>query len=406
MIHTIITALLKRRHFWRHANFSEVAELYASRALRMLALNMITVFVAAYLYQNGYSVLYIALYFSAMFAFKTLIAVPCGHFIARYGPKHGTLASNLLYIPALIIFIYLPDIGLPALVAFGIMQATSATMYDLCYLIDFSKVKHADHAGKEIGYMNIVEKIATGLSPLLGGFAAYIFGPQATILVAAVLFAVAAIPLLFTGEPVKTHQKLSFKNFPYKKVFPNMRAELALGFDTGTAGSMWSLYVVVFVLGITSDAVYAQLGALSSITLIAALLVSHVFGKVIDKNRGKELLRYSVIFNALTHLSRIFVQTPSGVAAANIAKEAGVTGYSMPFLRGMFDAADRLPGYRIAYMTLIEIMINFGAMLATLVLAAGVYLWGEKTGFHALFAVGAVVILLIGSHRFPLYRRS
>ena len=59
MIHRASNSLLKRRHFWRYASFSEVAELYASRLLRIFALNMISLFIAVYLYNQGYSLPFI-----------------------------------------------------------------------------------------------------------------------------------------------------------------------------------------------------------------------------------------------------------------------------------------------------------------------------------------------------------
>ena len=56
MIQKFFHSLLVRRHFWRHASLSEVAELYVSRMLRMAALNIAGVFMSIYLYQLGYSI--------------------------------------------------------------------------------------------------------------------------------------------------------------------------------------------------------------------------------------------------------------------------------------------------------------------------------------------------------------
>src|SRR5690606_34831660 len=144
---------------------------------------------------------------------------------------HGILLSNLLYIPSMAIYTLIPEWGVPALVAAGIIQGTSSALYDLCYLIDFSKVKSVEHAGKEIAYMNIVEKTAKGLSPLFGGLLAFAAGPQAAMWAAAVLFALASVPLFKTGEPVKTRQKLAFRGFPWRLTWRSFIAESAVGFD-------------------------------------------------------------------------------------------------------------------------------------------------------------------------------
>ena len=159
------------------------------------------------------------------------------------------------------------------------------------------------------------------------------------------------------------------------------------------------------MLGTTTNAIYAQIGAFGSITLFAALIISYVFGKLIDTHRGRELLGYAVILDAMTHFFRPFINAPAGVIATNVVNETATTGYAMPFMRGMFDMADRLAGFRIAYICCVSIAIGFGAMLAALTLGIAVTLWGNVIGLHVLFFVSGVVVLLIRAHRFPLYRK-
>jgi len=46
MIRDFFRSLMVRRHFWRYATFSDVAEIYVSRMLRMAALYMAAAFVS------------------------------------------------------------------------------------------------------------------------------------------------------------------------------------------------------------------------------------------------------------------------------------------------------------------------------------------------------------------------
>jgi MFS family permease len=405
MINQFIHRLLLRRHFWRHATFSEVAELYASRMLRMLAINMSASFVSVYLYQNGYSIPFIATYWVGFFLFKTIVALPAARYAATFGPKHGILLSNILYIPSMVIFAFVPEWGIPAIVIAGAMQGLSAALYDLCHLIDFSKVKSVDHAGKEIAYMYIVEKVATGLSPLIGGILAFVAGPQTTMLAAGLLFALAAFPLFKTGEPTPTGQKLVFRDFPWKLAWRSLVAETAIGFDGLASSSAWSLLVAVSVLGIHADnQVYAQLGALLSVVLLAALAASYVYGTLIDRKRGRELLRIAVISNSLVHLTRPFVGSAQVVAGVNAANEAATTGYAMSFLRGMFDTAD-LSGHRITYLGCIEVALNFGAMLSAISVLLFILALGPIPGMKSFYFLVAAVALLIATPKFRLHRK-
>lgn len=404
MLQQLIHKLLLRRHFWRHATFSEVAELYASRMLRTLAISISSVLMSVYLYQNGYAVQFIAGYWALYYFLKIFMAFPAAKYVARFGPKHAILVSNLLYIPAMIIFTTVPEWGLPAIIVSGLLQGVSATLYELGYLTDFSKVKSVDHAGKELAYMNIIDKVTRGLSPLLGGLLAFVAGPEAAMWAAAALFAVAAVPLFQTAELARSHYGLQFRGFPWRTTWRSMVAETGVGFDVVASGTVWSLLVAITILGVASDRVYAELGALLSVVILAALAASYVYGKLIDKRRGGELLRYSVIADSLIHATRPFVTTVGVTVGTNIANEVATTGYAMAFTRGLFDTADR-SGHRITYLACIEVMANFGAALASGIFMLSVMLYGDVQGMKYFFFAAAIVVLIIATPKFTLYRK-
>lgn len=404
MLQSFIHRLLERRHFWRYASFDEVAELYASRTMRLLAQYMIALFIAVYLYQHGYSIIFIAWYFAAYFAFCVLMTYPSARYVAHFGPKHGILMGNLLYIPALVFFTLVPNYGMYALIAFSAFRGLSMTVYDLSYLVDFSKVKHIEHAGKEIGFMQIFERAAASLAPLIGGAIAFMFGVEATMWLSAVLFALASWPLLRTAEQVKTSQKLSLAGFPWKTTYRSFIAETAVGFDNIASNMVWALFISVVVFAGSGDDLYLKIGALASITVITSFAAAYVFGRLIDRRRGGDLLRIATISNAFTHFFRPFVTTPIAVAGANITNEIATAGYTMAFTRGLFDAADR-SGHRIIYLLFVEIALNLGAVIGCLVFVVLLLLLPTATlAMQVFFVVTGFYVLLLMSARFSLYR--
>ena len=70
----------------------------------VFAINIVNVFVAIYLYKLGYGILFIALFYAALF----LIRLPASYLgaliAARFGPKHGILFANILRIVAMAAF--------------------------------------------------------------------------------------------------------------------------------------------------------------------------------------------------------------------------------------------------------------------------------------------------------------
>lgn len=405
MIQSIIHKILRQRHFWRYATFSEIAELYASRTIRVIALNIVSGFTSVYLYSEGYSLVFIMLFWTIFHFLKAPVLALSALIIARYGPKHGMLYSNLLYVPAMMSLGLLNQIGLWAIIIWSIFLAFSTSLYQIGYSVDFSKVKNVQHAGKEIAFMNILEKIAVGVSPIVGGLIALWFGLNTVMWVAAVLFLVAAIPLFKTAEPTEIRQKVNLVGFPWKANMRSLIAHLGKGYDILATGVVWSLFLVIVVFPGYGWEIYVKLGLLSSVTIITALIASYSYGKIIDKEKGGELLTISTAFNSLVHIMRIFVNSTTGVIATNITNEIATTGYGMSFMRGVFDAAD-LSGHRILYLCLADIMQNLGAAIATITLLITTSMLDIKSGFIAFYIVTSIFVLLIGTAKFKIYDKK
>ena len=102
MIQKIIHRLLERRYHWRTVGFSELAELYANRLLRLMAVNMVAGVVSIYMYQLGYPVWFILSFFTAYFFSRAILSFPAAYLVARIGPKHASLVSNFIGVPALL----------------------------------------------------------------------------------------------------------------------------------------------------------------------------------------------------------------------------------------------------------------------------------------------------------------
>jgi len=404
MLRNALNSMLRRRHFWRDVSFSEIGELYVSRVLRMVGIYLAAGFASVYLYKTGYSIEFILIYWAIFYFFKAFVlAYLSAKLASRIGPKHGILISNIIYIPSMIALGFVPSVGMGAIIVWGIFMSASSTLYDMCYMIDFSKIKNDKNAGKEIGFMNIFEKLAIGISPVVGGTIALFFGPQVIMWLAAVVAAASAMPLLKTSEPITIGQKLSLSGFPWRTIYRNLIAEVGVGFDVVATASIWGLFLVSVVFTGSGNEIYVKLGMLSSVTVATAVVISYVYGKVIDREKGKFLLRYSVILNGFVHASRPFAGGIMSVIYTNIANEIATTGISMSFMRGRFDTAD-VSGNRVGYLYLVEILVNFGAGLGALACLACVNIFGLQSGLPIFFFVTAVFVQLVGTSKFRIYR--
>ena len=405
MLQKLIHRLLEHRHFWRIVDFDELAELYTTRLIRMLAMNLMSVFILVYLLQLGFSLTIVLVYGAAYAAVKVVLSIPSGHIVGRVGPKHATFLSNIFHALSLLILVLIPTYGPGVLIVQALIQAFAVTLYDISFRVNFSKIKHVDHAGKELGYMFIIEKIATALSPVIGGAIATFFGAQWTLYVASALFVFSAIPLFFTPEPVRVHQRVRLTGMGLTSTWRGLLAEVAVGIDFSASNGLWSLFLALIVFVGSGNAVYVQVGAVTSITLLSGLIIARVYGMLIDHRRGRELLLFGVIGNSLLHLVRPFIGTPSGAVVVNMTNEVFTTAYNLPFVKGTFDTADSLPGYRIAYLTWMEITLSIGQAMTFVLALPFVQLLGAQDGLRWGYVLVALLTLSIAYNGFRVLLR-
>ncbi|MDK2899001.1 MAG: hypothetical protein PWQ10_188 [Patescibacteria group bacterium] len=402
MIKSFIYKILEKRHFWRYATFGEIAELYALRTIRVIAMNIVSGFTSVYLYEAGYSIMFIIFFWLCFYVVRMPLSFVSSYIVTIIGPRRGILISNLLYVPSMISLGLLPIIGTWSILLWGFFMSISASIYQICYMVDFSRVKNVKNAGKELAFINIIEKVAIGISPIIGGVIALWFGLPVVIWITAGLFILSSLPIFWLIEPMPTRQKISFRGFPWKTNVCNIIAQLGVGFDVVTTGVIWSLFIVIAVFPGHGWDIYVKLGILSSVTILTAIIVSYAYGKLIDNSKGKQLLITSVLANSLVHLSRPFASTASFIVGVNITNEISTTGYDMACLRGVFDAADT-SGHRVAYLCFIDIMSNLGAAIACAILLLCIFVLDDINGFKLFFIMASIFVLIIGVARFNIY---
>jgi MFS family permease len=404
MFHELLFAVRSGHAYWRSVPFSQIAELYASRFLRIVAQNLVDAFVTVYLYQEGYSLAFICLLLGFYFLHRVLWSYLAAHIIAWLGPKASLLLSNIIAIPALVSLALIGTFTVGATISYLVFEGISLTILAVATDVQFSSIKHDQKAGSELGWLYIAEKIGAAVAPTVGGFLAFRFGPEAIMWIASFVMVIAALPLLVSPESTRRRQRVTYHGFDWHSLKVQMLSPTVRGADFVVSGGLWSLFIAIVVFGTGSNAVYAQLGVLFSISFVASIIVSWVYGLLIDRNKGERLLRFGASINVLIHATRPFVTTPVSVGMINVANEAGTSAYSMPTVRGQYDVVEELPGYRTVYFSVAMMFFCAGASCITFV-AAGLVSWlGDINGLKAIFWIMATLVPLIMIHGFKTLR--
>lgn len=397
MVKKYLNKLIHRQHYWRTINFDELSEIYAATMMRSLAISMVGIFIPVYLYKLSYSITFIFMVFASYFSARIVLDLAAAFTTARIGPKHTMIIGQVLQIASSALFMTLPIVHWPILVVGGVW-GSAASFYFIPFHIDLSKIKHKNHGGKELGYVQIMEKIGQVLGPVIGGLVATVFSPRYIFVISIVMLIAGLWPLFRTAEPVQTKQVLDYGTFPLHKIRKNIPANIGLNIENTLCLMLWPLFLAMFVL--PGNTVFAKVGGLLSISVIASIFAARAIGQTVDNNKGRILLRYSAFINAIVYFLRLMVINYPMALVTNIINEIVTTGYRLPYTKGFYDQADDLPGYRIVYISSMEVIGCIGKSTIWWLLVVLSTILSPRTVITIGFAIATIASLMIMTEKF------
>lgn len=369
MFKKILKPFFKIRNYWQYISFNEMAVLYVSKNMRVFATKLTSTFSLIYIYKFTHSIWIVPICILIYYIAKFVGSIVALFYISKNGPKHGMLLANILFIPALVLMasmgIFGKEMGLVVALISAVFKGISTSVENISYNVSFSKAKTAKKVGKQLGISYILEHISSSITPAVGGFLAIFFGVEKLFVVSSVILVLTTIPLLTTKERVKPVRKISFRGFPWR----NYKHLLVICYSCGMAWNslyIWSFFAPVFLLkGINA---YGSAGVLSSISSIAALVSAFIYGKVIDKNKERGLLKIGAVFMGLVFSLRIFISSnPLLLGILEIIAAMAMNGFNMANFKGLYGEADE-SGMRIQYLFLYELGTNIASIFSSFIL--------------------------------------
>jgi hypothetical protein len=400
MLQKIIRRILLGRHYWRHVGFDELSEIYASMFLRSFALSLIAIFVPVYLYKIGYSVQSILLMYVVWFASRMFFSALVTRVINSIGPKHCIAFGTVLHIAYLSMLMTIQDLHWPLLLT-AVLGSLANSAFVLAFEVDFSKVKHTEHGGKELGYVQTFERIGAVLGPLAGGIIANFTDPRYTITLAIIMLCGSLIPIFMSSEPTHTHKKMYIAGFPFKRHLRDFISASALGVENTISLIIWPLFISIYFFTTNT---FAKLGLVTSLGTAVALLAIYSIGRLVDDQRGRLLLNVGAISNAIVHIFRPFVTGLGQIIGLSIINEPVTAAYRIPYLKGRFDAADQVVGYRAVYFMINDIFNNFANTIIWSVLFILSLTVSELHALQFSFIIAVFASLLIMTQKFSSLR--
>ena len=397
MLNKIIHILPSHRRRFRHMTFDELSELYASQMLRALAISMAGIFIPVYLYENGLELWQIFVFYAISFAMQSIMSLPFGKIIARFGPKHSILISFFISTLNMLGLVFIDS--LPSVFILAFVIGLGNLLYYIAFHVDFSKVKKVKKEGNELGWVFILGRTGATLGPILGGTIAYLVDSRYVFVFAIVVLFSGSLPLFLTSEPTKIRQKFEIRLINVRKMWRDIASYSSMTVTTTTSIIIWPLFLAVVVF---NENPYIQIGSITTLATVVSIFSAKTIGKLVDNKKGRLLLRYHVVFWAILNMLRPFVSSFTMAASVNVANDAANPGYKMPLLKGMFDAGDDHPGARIAYFSIQEVfacglrsfVFIIGSLMAYLITS-------DRLVFFIIFLVGSLIALGVMLEKYP-----
>ena len=401
MIKKMLNSFKRARYFWRYITFTEVGIIYITKVMRSMAIKLSSSISLIFIYKLGYPVWFLALYIFYYYIVKLVAVILGGAVVAKYGPKHGMIISNILYVPMLLSMSLAKSFGVPAIILGATMQALSVGIYNVSVNVDFSKVKNTKTSGKQLGLSYIFDKITTVVAPVIGGLTAMIFGAPIVMIISAIIFALATIPLVISKEPIKTNQKLKFHNFSWRLYGRNIVAQSYEGVLVVNL-FIWGFFASVFIFSAFNS--YGASGIIQSFSALAAILATFFYAKVTDKGNGNRLMKINTLIQSGVWITKgLLVKTPLGALLAHAGHDLALSGQHMSVYKGIYDEADR-SGCRITYIVMHEIVAGVMAIIcSSLLLFMVVFNTNAEEGIRHYFAISSIFILILLFAKFKVY---
>ena len=382
------------KSFLPHHMKRQVKELFIFTTLINLALALVMIFEPIYLYQIGYSLNDIMLFYLIVYALYFFI-IPLGaKFARRYGYEIAMLIGSIFFIIFYVSLFFIAKYPILFYIT-PFIFAVQKMFYWPAYHANFARFSDQEEEGKEISAMTVASSLVFIVGPVLAGFIISQWGYGALFALASVIFLASNIPTLITKENLKPGS-FSYKT-AYKDLFSkeNRKSFLAyIGFgEELVAVIVWPVFISIVVTNIF------DLGLLITATTFITTLAVFYIGKLTDSQNKRKILALGSYVYALGWFFRVFIFNTLGVFFVDTLSRLGKNIISVPLIAITYEKAkDQEASKKRAVMSRIlffEMGLIIGKILAIVAIyTLTLFIGDESLAFKITFILAGSMTLL------------
>lgn len=360
-----------------------------SKLIASFGRGLVIIFIPLLLLSNGLELWHVCGFYVIYALLKLAINYPSARIINHYGARLGLIVGTVataIFMMLLTWYVAVPSqvwLLVPLALA---MSVQNSFMWNSEHLF-VSRAMSMERKSRDLATMESLRRVVKVVTPLAGGLIAALAGQVWLTAIAAIVVALALIPIWRIDRIAGGHVK--DENLKYSLKFAPVRDLVAnFGFNAHTlVGVMvWPIYLAIFVPD------FRSIGIITTIASLIAVVVLQFAGKRGDKGKSYRVLVEGTAGSSAVHIVRILASSNPFVITVISALYDVVLGYQQNPWTSLYYAHARKGG--INYIMSMEIVgdIAYVAMFGALGLIA--YTTGDGGFFTIAFAAAAVIAWL------------
>lgn len=247
------------------------------------------------------------------------------------------------------------------------------------YHTDFAGFTNKRTRGRVIGFLSAISSLVSIFIPIISGWIIANYGFEILFLIAMILVAVSIIPL-FLVRP--TFEKFSFSfldtwrtifNNKYRRMFLSYFAD---GMENVVGAVIWPIFIFQVLRG---D--FLVVGAVSSLIVLATVVIKLVMGSFTDKFNKRKLLHFGSVLYAIGWFIKIFVATSFQIFVVSTYHNFASIIMRTPFDALMYEKAADSGHYVDEFTVMREISLHLGKLVCVILLFVLINLIGLQWTF-------------------------
>jgi MFS family permease len=370
--------------------------LFGSRLITHAGLSIMGVFLPTFIYlEYGGSLQVVVWAFVAGFLMHFLMTPLSARLIKTVGMKKLMIVALVPFLTAALTALAFWDQNPTLMLAiYMIAWAGYRSLYWVPYHVEVAEFLDNEHRGRQISVLTNLSSVVSVITPFIGGVIIEFLGFSWIFVAGIVLVVIAIFPLFFVEEVHEEYEysyTQSIKELFSKEKRGLLYAYAGDGAQSVVAGAFWPIFIFLIL-----DGNFAAVGAISSLVVLATIILSAFAGELVDRISRTQVIVISTIIYTTGWFLKGFATTALHIFLFDAYHNAGKAVNRVAFDAGSYAHMADNGHYVDEYTAFKEMALNIGRISMLILGGFLALIFGIKVAF-ILAAFASLTMVLVNS---------